>query len=126
MGSFFIHKFKRKRGYLIAQKFITYEQQLNKLQADKGLTMDNNIQTKVSKAFPQYTEKQLHQFISRTNSFSAGNSLNIKNRLLSTPKCRKQAVSAKFQYLIVDNICAIINRWLYQQLRALANSCSYI
>lgn len=25
--------------------------------------MPNNIQTKVSKAYPQYTEKQLHQFI---------------------------------------------------------------
>ena len=36
---FFILKNIRKRGYLMAQKFMTYEQQLNKLQADKGLTI---------------------------------------------------------------------------------------
>ena len=36
---FFILKSNRKRGYLIVQKFMTYEQQLNKLQADKGLTI---------------------------------------------------------------------------------------
>ena len=36
---FFIHILKRKRGNLMAQKFMTYEQQLNKLQADKGLTI---------------------------------------------------------------------------------------
>ena len=31
---FFILKNIRKRGYLMAQKFMTYEQQINKLQAD--------------------------------------------------------------------------------------------
>ena len=30
---------KRERGYLMAQKFMTYEQQLNKLQNDKGLSI---------------------------------------------------------------------------------------
>ena len=37
--SLFFLKSNRKRGYLMAQKFMTYEQQLIKLQADKGLTI---------------------------------------------------------------------------------------
>ena len=63
---FFIQKTKRKRGYLMAQKFITYEQQLNKLQADKGLTIPDADFARKTTALP--LTKLLHFIILTNNS----------------------------------------------------------